>query len=408
MDGTTFRKVLAGFVLALVPVMGPSAAGPAPGPEVPRAVDRALAELRVPGSAGLAKARSAAGQVEPDSIESYLRSLTLYPDGSLRTRQYLRDETTDEALTFIEERLGVFLNAPGDSVWRQPFQVSWREGGQTFSKEIYNGIGLHRWTGGGGAYILCGHYDTIAKRTVGWDWKIDPAPGADDNGTGIACILECARVLGGMSFDFDLRFVVFTGEEYGLLGSRHYVEEAVANGDSILGVLNIDMVGYDPEDRKSTVLMGNDRSEWIVDWLVEMTDSLGLDLEPAKVEMAGHMVFRSDHGPFMVEGYPAVSCWENIEGDSSEFNPYYHTVADTAGHISISLTSTIASMFAGTLALLADPAPVADFEVPENGVIVRPSWISVGDSVEVLAAVRNLGAATGGPVAFTASLMEGP
>jgi len=154
--------------------------------------------------------------------------------------------------------------------------------------------------------------------------------------------------------------------------------------------------------------MGNDRSEWLVDWLIEMTDSLNLDLNPAKVEIPDHLVNRSDHGPFMREGYPAMSCWENIEGDSSEFNPHYHTVADTVGNVSIPLTATIASMFAGSLALLADGGAVRDFKVPENGVIVRPDRVSVGDSITVLAAVWNLGVATDGPVAFTVSVMEGP
>ncbi|MCK4547424.1 MAG: M20/M25/M40 family metallo-hydrolase [Candidatus Eisenbacteria sp.] len=375
---------------------------------VPQPVESALTNLRMPGSPRLERAQWAASQVDSGVIRGHLRELSTYPDGTLKTRQYLRDETTDEALAYIEGELNACLTAPGDTVWRQPFTVAWSEGDQVHQKEIYNCIGLHKGSAGGSYYLLCGHYDSIAKRTEGWDWKMDPAPGADDNGTGIACVLETARVLGALTFDFDLRFVAFTGEEYGLLGSKFYVEQAVAGGDTILGVLNIDMVGYDVESRMAPVILANDRSEWIADWLLEMADSLDLEINPAKVPIPGHMVLRSDHGYFQLEGYPAVSCWETVGGDSSEFNPNYHTVEDVVTHVSVAMVTEVGRMFAGSVALLAQPEAVPEFEVPTNGVIVRPNTIRVGDSVSVQAVVRNLGPDTGGPVSFTAVLLEGP
>jgi hypothetical protein len=401
------RGAVACTLLVLIAALGP-AESHAGIDRAPASVRSAIADLRIPGSLRLETARWAASEVDSGNIRTLLRELSTYPDGSPRTRQYLRDEATDEALVYLEDKLGTYLTAPGDTVWRQPFMASWREGDQTFQKEVYNCIALHKGTSGGGYYLLCGHYDTIASRTEGWDWTTDPAPGADDNGTGVVCILEAARVLGALTFDFDIRFVAFTGEEYGLLGSEHYVEEAVAAGDTILGVFNIDMIGYDPEDLFRAIVLANDRSEWIADWVLETEDSLDVGVNATKVDIPGHLVLRSDHAYFLREGYPAVSCWENIEGDSSEFNPHYHTVEDVIDYVSIPLTSRIASMFTGTLALLAETGAVSDFEVPESGVIIRPSTVEVGASASVQAVLRNLGPATSGPVSFTATLMEGP
>jgi hypothetical protein len=364
--------------------------------------------FRAAGSPLFRPAPGAAGEVSADSLGSYIRHLSAHPDGTPRTRMYLRDETGAEALPYLEGQLRRFLTAPGDSVWRQPFPVSWREGDTLYTKDVDNCIGLHRGLVGGGAYILCGHYDTTARRSPSWNWTDDPAPGADDNATGVAAILDCARVLGARTFDFDIRFVFFTAEEYGLKGSEFYVERALADGDSILGVINVDMIGYDPLGHRTVVVMSNDRSEWIGDWLVEVEGSLGLALAPLAVEMPGHMVGRSDHAHFVLEGFPVVSLWENLEGDSSEFNPHYHTLGDTAGYLSIPLVQDITSVFTGALAALGEPGTDPDFSVPENGVIVRPAGVEAGEPVTVLAVVRNLGPATDGPVSFLATVREGP
>jgi len=373
-----------------------------------RPVEPYVAELRAPGSWRAQNARWAAAQVDSIRVRGHVRDLSTHPDGSLRTRYYLRDETETDALEYVEDRMTCALSALEDSVWCEPFVVRYNDDGVIREKAVHNVVGLHRGCVGGGAYILCGHYDSIGKRTEGWDWRSDPAPGADDNATGVACVLECARILGGMTFDFDLRFIAFTGEEVGMLGSQDYVGRAVARGDTILGVFNIDMVGYNSEGLDETVLLFNDRSEWLADWLVEMADTLDLGLTPVKTRMPGELVNRSDHYAFLMEGYPTISCWESVGGDSSEFNPHYHTLGDTLGNLSIALVSEVASLFAGALGALGEPAAQADFEVPANGVIVRPREVAVGSEISVLAVVKNRGPGTAGPVDFTATLREGP
>ena len=82
--------------------------------------------------------------------------------------------------------------------------------------------------------IVCGHYDSIG------------GTGTNDNGSGISCILETARLLQNIPTDYSIKFINFSGEEDGLYGSKHYVSDIVNSTNpkmNIRLVLNLDEVG---------------------------------------------------------------------------------------------------------------------------------------------------------------------
>ena len=87
-------------------------------------------------------------------------------------------------------------------------------------------------------YVVSSHYDSVA---VG--------PGADDDSSGTAALLETARMLAGHPQPATIVFASFTGEEAGLLGSREFVRRAVADKLNIVGALNNDMVGWANDER---------------------------------------------------------------------------------------------------------------------------------------------------------------
>jgi len=93
-------------------------------------------------------------------------------------------------------------------------------------------------------YYVVGHYDSRASDPM--DATSD-APGADDDASGTAVVLELARVLAGHRFDATLVFMASAGEEQGLLGARRHAEAAKQAGLQIHGVLSNDIVG-DPSD----------------------------------------------------------------------------------------------------------------------------------------------------------------
>ncbi len=97
---------------------------------------------------------------------------------------------------------------------------------------------------------LSGHYDTVARRTDGQtDGRTEdhnnPAPGANDDGSGTALVLELARVIAhsGVEFDATLVFIAFAGEEQGLIGAAQHAKKAAQDGLIIDAVFNNDIVG---------------------------------------------------------------------------------------------------------------------------------------------------------------------
>jgi len=90
-------------------------------------------------------------------------------------------------------------------------------------------------------WVLGAHYDSI--NGAGPDL---PAPGADDNGTGVAGLLEVARILAesGVRFEATIVLVGFASEEVGRIGSAAFVDAAITNGDDIRGGVVMDVLGY--------------------------------------------------------------------------------------------------------------------------------------------------------------------
>ena len=82
-------------------------------------------------------------------------------------------------------------------------------------------------------YIICAHYDTVSA-----------GPGADDDTSGTVAVIMAALIMSQYQFNHTIKFVAFSGEEQGLLGSEVYAQQAAAARWNIVGVLNADMISY--------------------------------------------------------------------------------------------------------------------------------------------------------------------
>lgn len=92
----------------------------------------------------------------------------------------------------------------------------------------------------GRIYVMSSHYDDCDGRCTD---GAGTAPGADDNGSGVAAVLEAARVMAATRFRGTIVFACFDGEELGLWGSNHYARELAARRAPVLAVLNDDIIG---------------------------------------------------------------------------------------------------------------------------------------------------------------------
>ncbi len=106
-------------------------------------------------------------------------------------------------------------------------------------------------------FILCAHYDTI-----------EISPGAADDGSGVVAVLCIAEILSKYSFNHTIKFITFSGEEVGTFGSFTYARDAYKNGDNIIAVLNLDIIGYAETTEGGKILrfFHETPSTWIADF----------------------------------------------------------------------------------------------------------------------------------------------
>ena len=88
--------------------------------------------------------------------------------------------------------------------------------------------------------VIGAHVDSTSE------WGAELAPGADDNASGVAAVLETARILAACELPTRIDFVLFTNEEIGTVGSGAYAEDAAAADEAIVGMIAVDMVAYGP------------------------------------------------------------------------------------------------------------------------------------------------------------------
>jgi hypothetical protein len=183
--------------------------------------------------------------------------------------------------------------------------------------------------------ILSAHLDSTS------DQPETLAPGAEDNASGAAALLEAARIFRHFRFERTVQIIWFTGEEQGLLGSRAFVA-ALEDPSRVVGVINLDMFGYDSTgDRCFELHVGHlPASDAVGQCFSGAIEEYGLDLPRHDYLTGGEAISRSDHGSFWEAGIGAVEVLQNMfdnqqpggcpDGDRS---PYYHTTQDTVDRI---------------------------------------------------------------------------
>lgn len=191
--------------------------------------------------------------------------------------------------------------------------------------------------------IVCAHYDSYSNHPS------TQAPGADDNASGTAAVMETARILAGHSFDFTVKFICFSAEEWGLYGSEHYAVQASQNDEKIVGVVNLDMISYAPSLPEYLDLYVNAESEWLADRFTASADHYAPLTVRTIIDASATW---SDHSSFWDQGYSALCVIEDSD------NPYYHTVNDTFSTLNMDFASAITRAAVAAAADLAQPTYV--------------------------------------------------
>jgi len=201
--------------------------------------------------------------------------------------------------------------------------------------------------------VVGAHFDTVSN-----------SPGADDDGSGTALLLEVAKVLSQFKFNCTIEFVAFNAEELGLVGSKYYVQQASQAGEDILLMINIDMCLWNnpnapPHEKLWIVYQGTvpyENCEAFADTALNV--SYTYTTAPIQKISSTNDTYvpvynwrRSDHANFWTAGIPALWIFE-FNGFQ---NPYIHKPADSMNVESYNFTlgAQAAQVVAATIAKLA-------------------------------------------------------
>ena len=273
---------------------------------------------------------SALTSIDPAKLNDHLVALT-----SVGSRDP-RHPGHAKAVAYIKEQ----LNALGYYGWVV-----------TSQRTVYQGIPLENIFATlpprgatavpGKGILLNAHYDSVANRTPGWRPAIDPAPGADDNATGTAGLLELARVLSlqrALSIDGAESYLVkqpitlafFDGEELFFKGSAAYLA-SLAKPYPYQAAVNLDMVGYNPIADRLDLLWYTAASSGLRDRVVRANETYAIGVSPLNPQFAADGSTIMDAAPFGVAGIPSIALCQRYGENDATFpgNYTFHTTMDT-------------------------------------------------------------------------------
>ncbi len=192
-------------------------------------------------------------------------------------------------------------------------------------------------------YIVGGHYDAVSEAPR------YPAPGAEDNASGCAGVLEVARAFSVIPPPVTMQFICYSGHhdtfgQYRGLGSLDHVEDLAASGDisKVKAVLILDMIGYTKDDELGCYLAGSDG---VLDQNIE--DALGEAAEryTALRTTTDRFLSYTDHASYIDAGMVAAA----IIADNYRDYPHYHSQYDTPDNLTIEMGYQIMRLVVATL-----------------------------------------------------------
>ena len=205
-----------------------------------------------------------------------------------------------------------------------------------------------------GIVIVSAHFDSTAQRgTTDYDSEVDPAPGADDDGSGVAGVLAIAKTLKELSqskrHKRTIRFVLFNAEEQGLIGSQEYARDEAQANAPIIAVYQLDMIGYREEQNEIPlpfeVHVGHRNCPAVEQRSLKLARQIEKLVPQVSPNLKSPQIYetpadpgdpRSDHSSFQQVGYRACLVSEDLFMGTPDpnipkpkvTNPNYHTARD--------------------------------------------------------------------------------
>ena len=242
-----------------------------------------------------------------------------------------------------------------DSVGLHDFQFIYHD---TLRETSDNVIAIQRGLVYPDEYVVCGaHYDSYNKSPGHPDSLY--APGADDNASGTAGILETARLLSQCKFERSIMYCGWAAEEANLQGSAAYAKDCADSLVDIVGYFNLDMIGYLEEGREMQMhLMYVNRDSTFANYIYQFCETYDSALIVKQGWISGG---DSDYSSFNRNGYAAVHLFEHTH----HYSPFIHTTDDILG-VSVNNMDQAQRFTQIHLGLVATLAGLIDASVDET------------------------------------------
>ena len=209
-------------------------------------------------------------------------------------------------------------------------------------------------------YVVSSHYDSVER-----------GPGADDDTSGSAALLEAARLLVGKPMPATIKFLWFTGEEAGLLGSREFVRQAVASGMKIIGALNNDMVGYANDHRLDNTIRYSNVGLRDVQHSAAFGFTNLITFDSKYYQSTDAAAYFDAYGDIVggIGSYPILG------------SPHYHQTHDILENMNHQLITEVAKTTVATLMLMASsPARLKDVTAVSSAGGAEVKWTPAVES----------------------------
>ena len=281
-------------------------------------------------------------EVSPDSLQAYVRQLVSYGTRSTISTQTDKKKGIGAARNYVLSKFTEFARHSGGRLTAMIDTTTIAPDGKRVDVPTLLGNVMATLKGTDGAdkriFVISGHLDSRVTDVMN---RTSDAPGANDDGSGVAAVMECARIMSRRSFPATIIFVAVSGEEQGLLGSGYLADKAKKEGWNIEGLLNNDIMGsnnssetkiidntrirvfsegmpaYELQKNAAAIrsfgLENDGRSRQLARYVKEIGERYAENIEVVLIYRNDRFLRGGDHTPFVQNGFAAVRLTEMNE-----------------------------------------------------------------------------------------------
>lgn len=356
----------------------------------------AVGPVRAPGIGATAAAPAESDisaileQVESDRLMSHIRTLQDFRTRHVNSSQVSSNEGIGAARAYLNGQFETYRQASNGGLYTfdLPFESVTADAERRLQHNI---VAVIQGTElGAGTLIVGAHYDSVGRPL---DSGTVDAPGANDNGSGVAAVLELARIMSKSRYKATIMFALFSAEEVGRQGSRAFASWISENQTDVIGMINVDTIGNVHDfyglvnDRELRVFSAGPNETSISRKLARAANfigfNFGLDLDLTVQDAIDRENRYGDHFSFSELDYPAIRLINAFEekrnGDPTDTIEYIE-----AGYLR-----------SATQALLAILTSLADGPRPPDNIVLRVNagepelvWAPVSEATGYIIALR--------------------